>query len=1630
MSKTRFPHPSAPTIAKNSASKSIQKPHKSPPLMGASSRKTLLQRTALPSSPTLVAKRKHAKPRHTTLHQQTQQDTGSNGFLEDAGDDGDQFGLTAVTPQTMAGGSRDEWRSAGVATAFWPQGADTDNDAGSDFPRGGVDGPRPVYCICRRGMLTGEPMLRCVDCRELFHGSCVAVPAQKIRTPAAPLYVCDACVQQHPRKKRVPGTILGVGSRVAPLPHTPKKSKKKRAGSTADAGADGDVAEDEDVIYLRPAAASGPRSDPASLEHTPAAAFAADPRATALLPAANQRALAAFMSAAAGETMDDDDICPICEDECTCFNIRAAANTPVNASLSENDDEYDAISGHGSSARLMPLFLQKSPSPEAAKKQSAKKTAGSQSKPKTKAKPRAKKGKGSKKSLISELVDFEDRRPLSLLDRRACAASGAESDENDEGMEYELFDPSSLSAFPAAGLTLSSSEDDDYAGDAAFSSLISRPKKAASATVAVAASSTKNSKKGSNKNKNAASSRFAEPFVYEVKAEVIQGRERRPSADWRGLSPVRPPSETLSGDDEFINITDVTSDTSAEYPSETEFDLPSARSDDQGSIPAVWSDTNSNTNLLDGEDGDEDIERAEEEYLLQMEENGLSSSSLSDFDDERLAGIRRDTGITVIGELDSGNESDSESDQIEGSPGMRAMRQHRRRRRHNNAFLEAASGFSDSDAESLSDIGSIGSLSTNGDESETDQELTFREAQTEEERALVAYAESCDEREEALLSMHLDQLRAVRNIIQDCSSSPILDQADSGSDVVSDLEIEFTYRSDNSSESENDSDDLSDDLMEGWTADTRRRWEENAESDSDSMLSESKIERLRLKGDEDDNHSDLYSSDSYDEFYTRSAFLDMGSDDEEALEDALYPSTLDLDSASLALGVALSMEQQGYSKEDAAAAAAVAAAAYPGAGASGEGGADESGNDGGVLGKQIGTTTITASMNANGEADPIDGIVSIKSSTGVGGASRMASGTHTPFFPSEWRAAAAAAAAYLDNKPVGQAVSYVLPKDLNEARSPSIALAVNAAAAVEAEVEAEADAIFAAVTESTQAEQMQYSEQQQVAGAGGLDTDVETNVDGILGFPSATSTANTISDDTETPGSSISPMPKSAGHQRLQSAFLPSTFTSQLPNSAFYKPLTSICSPIRRASSSTAAVPATRSSLDTSTSSASGFLPGMPMISLAEVNAALSVFADQSGAPGSSPPAATTTADAASVSETYMDIGSHKRKASECSVGEDVNAFANVNVDDMLDNKRARYTETDADAGADTDAELTTRSRAGTESADMLAGFGGEGMNQLPLDLSMLLAGDGSTMSLGAGTPMRSNTAGSGDGDDWLLAMDQLVDTDALLIKSPPPSPVDLFSRWDRIPVNIFRRSRALASSRGRDLTPQNDVLGSASSLALTAIKSSRQRRALINTTLLAQHTLPAEAALQQHAMKMAMRGGVRRGVRHPDPSSMLTQFATFAPPPPPPTPLSAEFHSAAPIQRADSQSTESAAKATATSASASAASVAAAMGSASGATVSMATSDAHASEEILSVDMSGLVGHTDAADDGYAFGWLEDSEDLALFAMPELSSATGNENHMHRVLLASASPMLAPFRPTGGNRSDAASANSYHHQI
>ncbi|KAJ1953438.1 hypothetical protein EC988_002997 [Linderina pennispora] len=646
----------------------------------------------------------------------------------------------------------------------------------------------------------------------------------------------------------------------------------------------------------------------------------------------------------------------------------------------------------------------------------------------------------------------------------------------------------------------------------------------------------------------------------------------------------------------------------------------------------------------------------------------------------------------------------------------------------------------------------------------------------------------------------------------------------------------------------------------------------------------------------------------------------------------------------------------------------------------------------------------------------------------------MRTGAHTPFGNPGWRAAASA---FLDGQKPQPAVSYVLPKDLNEARDPNVVASVIASAVNTGDARntpEPAEALDSLVNPSKQ------------------DDDSAVEVEDAPMTPAP-------ADDSQKP--------------KPRSSASPGHFNSHLPNSSFYKPLSSICTPLSRTASSSnvsqpmsdrpksecippasaktaersepsAAAPMPASSaaaVAAATATVADFCSGAPLVSLAEVNAALTALAEQvSTSPSVVAPAVMTTNSTGGVSL--------KRKMSSSVEPSDMGQ-----ADSVLENKRRR-SSTEPTTGASADQPITDPST--------------------PIDLSMLF-GTGSASaaaSLGPGTPMtqmmnaRDSPMGvvaqtrksyQSEEDDWLATMDQLVDTDALLIESPPPSPADGASsdatdisqqlssslasrksaadplaRWDRIPVNIFRRSRALASTHGRHAMMGADSSPtSMSSLALSAIKSNRQRRALVNTTLLAQHTLPSEALLHRQKMK-----GVRRAAG----------FGAMPPPPPPPTPRGTVVDVANPagtlasllLKSGASQQPDASVSVDSLTRNHSAPGLNANTATRAADAVQKGTGTPWELSSQVSDNSVATANSADAATGGkqrrrgstrstragsassgsdYVFGWLEDEDDLALFAMPELTP--GGDPTPRAMVLASASPMMMPFKSPTSSGND-----------
>ncbi|KAJ2508902.1 hypothetical protein H4217_008453 [Coemansia sp. RSA 1939] len=659
-------------------------------------------------------------------------------------------------------------------------------------------------------------------------------------------------------------------------------------------------------------------------------------------------------------------------------------------------------------------------------------------------------------------------------------------------------------------------------------------------------------------------------------------------------------------------------------------------------------------------------------------------------------------------------------------------------------------------------------------------------------------------------------------------------------------------------------------------------------------------------------------------------------------------------------------------------------------------------------------------MNAHGEADPIDGIVSIKSTAPTTATSCRATGAHTPFASSGWAAAAVVAAAtaagYMDptssssgsnqnHHPHSASAFSVLPRDLNEARAPVTPIPIHAPVPK------------LAVSLS----------------ASPIPTE--------LASPDIAVASTKLVPATPTSG---------FGGMAIDSPSVSAFAPSQLPNSAFYKPLASICSPIRRASANSSALGQQQQRYQKETlieasqragvyglnESASAphtavIAPaGLPSASLAEVNSALAAFASE---PGDSNP-------------------TRKRKIGDADLHESLPSPA-----------------TAAEENVD-----------GTDNSGSGKRLRGEDNSSVVLP----------TLAMGAGAPMHeihharlAAIAGSddeggdntnNDDDGWLLDMDQLVDTEALMVESPPPSPAasfdtdsaaelgiaehhlaasasspasllrtpgrsgsrgssDLFARWDRIPVNIFKRSRALASSNNRRemmvAHRNDDMVGTVSSLALTAIKSSRQRRALVGSTLLTQHTLPTDHRHQKGRHVGAMRKHSRALRNGHSPSLSANAFTVGLRRHASSTP--SLNHVTQSADRSVGASVAASSDSDGGSTHVSSAKESAAM-DASGPTDSGADETSSAKNHRIGEKLQDLNHHVrvvsgasasdsagvsagfeesaDAADDGYAFGWLEDEEDLLLFADPDMQTSSFGRPPNMTMVLASSSPMLMPF--------------------
>ncbi|KAJ2510110.1 hypothetical protein H4217_008020, partial [Coemansia sp. RSA 1939] len=309
--------------------------------------------------------------------------------------------------------------------------------------------------------------------------------------------------------------------------------------------------------------------------------------------------------------MDEDDICPICEDECTCGNTRNPKNTAESANsfsaaikTSTRDDDDDDNDG-----APMPLFSQiaTKPTVDSATLSSGAAAAsgvvGQKPRPiPAKTNRRTQRKKATGKTLIARLEY--------AMEQGKKMVPAVLSDANEEGEEI-------LSPFVKDRIDTSVTQ----------TLLLSK--------MPIPIKSTPQKAKTKRKT-NKVSSRKILPLPLPKEEEIDDDI-----------------------DDEFVNITDVTSDAFSDVdgpPSETEFDMHRRRRGNAAS-PVNQLDEWSDADL--GDSGDEDIAKEETTYLTTIGDAGsLSSSSLSDFDDAR---VRRMGSRAMDSGVDSGDESDSES---------------------------------------------------------------------------------------------------------------------------------------------------------------------------------------------------------------------------------------------------------------------------------------------------------------------------------------------------------------------------------------------------------------------------------------------------------------------------------------------------------------------------------------------------------------------------------------------------------------------------------------------------------------------------------------------------------------------------------------------------------------------------------------------------------------------------------------------------------------------------------------------------------------------------------------------------------------------------------------------------------
>lgn len=141
------------------------------------------------------------------------------------------------------------------------------------------------YCTCRRGYDGKEFMIECDGCQEWFHGACVGLKPNSVTDH----YFCKSCLKA--KKKPAPTAIaaMGAGKTLIAPPPPPQTTNKKKS------------------LIILPIAKPEQKPKPIPLPSPP-------PPPPASIPSISKLSI----QDEDDEDEDLDDICPVCDGDCTC----------------------------------------------------------------------------------------------------------------------------------------------------------------------------------------------------------------------------------------------------------------------------------------------------------------------------------------------------------------------------------------------------------------------------------------------------------------------------------------------------------------------------------------------------------------------------------------------------------------------------------------------------------------------------------------------------------------------------------------------------------------------------------------------------------------------------------------------------------------------------------------------------------------------------------------------------------------------------------------------------------------------------------------------------------------------------------------------------------------------------------------------------------------------------------------------------------------------------------------------------------------------------------------------------------------------------------------------------------------